>query len=47
MLYLRSKPLALPPISNTLISVPQPGVSSWQNQNELDPPEFIGLALTS
>ena len=47
MLYLCSKPLALPPISNTSISVTQPGVSSCWNQNELDPPEFIGLALTS
>jgi hypothetical protein len=47
MLYLCSKPLALPPISNTSISVSQPGTSSTWNQKELEPPEFIGLALTS
>ena len=47
MLYLFSKPWALPPISKTSISVTQSGVSSLWNQNELDPAEFIGLALTS
>ena len=47
MLYFCSNPLALPPISNTSISVSQPGTSSTWNQNELEPPEFIGLALTS
>ena len=32
---------------NTSISVSHPGVSSTWNQNELEPAEFIGLALIS
>ena len=47
MLTLFSKPSALPPISNTSISVTQPGTPSRLNQNELDPAEFIGRAFVS
>ena len=45
MLYLFSKPLALPPISKTSISVTQPGVSSLWNQNELEPARVHRLGL--
>ena len=45
MLYLCSKPLALPPISNTSISVPQPGVSSWLEPERAGPARVHRLRL--